>query len=158
MNSSHRSLPHYLSKSGKHSDSCTNTLHHFGSIQVFIICVLISHATWLQISRAATSLNTVRLWNSLLVKKWTRRLPLVSALNLLGFLALSVGWYTDADLLDGYRLNLTSAISYTFHENGYNANVSCIYNTTSDFQLVQDDSEQLYEAVGYLPGSNVSLS
>ncbi len=62
---------------------------------------------------------------------------------------------SSAGLLDGDPMNDKYATGYTYQESGYNADVQCLYNTSSAFQIspIGDAYPLLWNAQGQLPNS-----
>jgi hypothetical protein len=65
----------------------------------------------------------------------------------------SYGVGASAGLTDLQICMNDQAAGYTYQEEGYLTNVTCIYNATSDFKLSGPVNEWIYEASGNLPDS-----
>lgn len=65
----------------------------------------------------------------------------------------SYGVGAPAGLTDFLISSNTQVAGYIYQEEGYMCNVTCIYNTTSDFRLDGPVGEWIYEALGSLPDS-----
>jgi hypothetical protein len=65
----------------------------------------------------------------------------------------SFGVGASVGLMDQSISSNTQVTGYTFQEEGYMANVTCMYNATSDFKLSGPEAEWIYAASGNLPDS-----
>lgn len=70
------------------------------------------------------------------------------------YVGRSYGVGAPAGLTDDNILHDTFTTSYTYQETAYNANVKCIYNSSTKFFLFPDDAgPPLFQAKGLLPNS-----
>ena len=72
----------------------------------------------------------------------------------------SYGVGASAGLADSLITDDPLALSYTFQENGLRADVECIYNSSTEFVIKDEEETYVYPAVGFLPdsGSNEEYS
>ncbi|KAJ5768417.1 hypothetical protein N7533_001000 [Penicillium manginii] len=65
----------------------------------------------------------------------------------------SYGAGSSAGLTDQSVHNIPHAINYTYSEMALAPSVSCIYNSSSEYAIVQQSEDNVYAAYGYLPDS-----
>jgi hypothetical protein len=70
------------------------------------------------------------------------------------YIGRSYGVGAAAGLTDDIIVNDAFTESYAYQETGYNADINCIHNSSTDFVLISDDISILWEATGTLPNSN----
>ena len=55
--------------------------------------------------------------------------------------------------MDDELLATSLAKAYNFQEVGYNANVECIYDASSEYMTMPGTGDMLYKAIGWRPNS-----
>ncbi|RFU80043.1 hypothetical protein TARUN_2161 [Trichoderma arundinaceum] len=72
----------------------------------------------------------------------------------LTYIGRSYGIGSSAGLVDGDILGNNLALGYAFQETGYNADIKCIYNASSEFTLSPTVVDLVFAASGPLPDSD----
>ncbi|KAL6857453.1 hypothetical protein ACO1O0_004888 [Amphichorda felina] len=71
------------------------------------------------------------------------------------YIGRSYGVGAAAGLVDSAMEDDALALAYSYQEDGYDTDVRCVYNTTSDFRIEETSEQWVYAVKGELPDTDV---